>query len=310
MKKFMIISAFTAVCLVIAGISSKQVKQDEFLSIMTNAESSNYSKPTSKTFSLKKIQDIGFSSPNAELTIVPTEKLTDTVVIDYIEYYSKKNREELIFPSVKESIENKKLKISFQSATSTPKTWTNSENINVVKSSNFPFFKFSVVIKNSEVKMQVPKDFKFNNLTLDIVSGEVEIPKMDINELQISLVTGKLRLVDLTAGNIDLEVTTGDIDLENVMFKSFNAEGVTGDIELRNVSLKADYKIETVAGDISISSKDSIDSNIKAESLTGDIEIDGVEHSKNVSIVSKTNPAKMYIEAVSGDIAITKTATN
>jgi DUF4097 and DUF4098 domain-containing protein YvlB len=305
MKKFMLISLVTAVCFIIAGISALNVNQDQVKQILTSSETSSMSKPAEKTFSIKDVNVLSIGIPTADIEFIPSSDLSDTMVMTYQEHYTKDKKEELYFPIIEEKYDDGRLSIEFKHRDKNKK---DNNNFKLEKSNKFPYFKFVFNIQDSKVKFKVPTDFNLKTLSLGVASGQIEIPQIKVEKLNINLVSGDLNLKNIMANTISIDVVTGDIVMNSSSFKSLNIEAVTGDIDLKDVSLTADYKIETVTGDVSIDALDALTGNLKISSTTGDIEIDGVNHKRRVEITSQENPFKMNLEVVTGDILI-KTKT-
>ncbi len=305
MKKFLIISLITTLCLMIAGVSALKVDQDQVRQILTSSEKSFISKPATRKFSIQDITSLSFATPIADLKFVQDEALNNEIIITYQEHYKKDKQEVFVFPNIEEKRTDNKLSIEFNRQDKKNKT---NNSFKLESSNKFPFFTIATDFQDSKILIKIPKNSTLKSLDLGLASGQIDIPNLELENLTIDLVTGDINLVDLNAKTVVIEVVTGDVQINNSKYENLKIDTVTGDVNLQNVSLSSDYSIETVTGDISIESIDSLVGDLNISSATGDIEVDGTNYKREYSVKGKSSSVKLNLEVVTGDIRLlTKT---
>lgn len=173
----------------------------------------------------------------------------------------------------------------------------------------------SLFIKASTGNVEMPKDFKFEDIDITLSTGNVKNCASASKDIKIKTSTGDIRVENAFAGAIDLSVSTGKVIVESVKIdgdinvsvstgdarltdiacKSFTSTGSTGHISLKNVIAKEKFSLKRSTGDIKFENSDAETINIKTD--TGDV---------TGSLLSE----KIFItETSTGNISVPKTTT-
>ncbi|PMC35650.1 hypothetical protein CJ195_17840 [Bacillus sp. UMB0899] len=198
-------------------------------------------------------------------------------------------------------------------------------------------------IQSTIIKVYVPKDQNFNDVTIANDFGDIRLDGMNTKKLTIYSNDGDVAVKDIQSNVVLVENDFGDVTASNVKTSNFTLESNDGDAELSEMDIATsatltnsfgetslqeftsqDTKIESSDGEINIegellgkttieSSFGDIDlelSNKESElSYTiqndfGDIEVNGNEYESNVTNTADTSN-KMDIISNDGDINIT-----
>ncbi len=147
----------------------------------------------------------------------------------------------------------------------------------------------SLVIKTSTGDIEIPKDFKFQNVDISLSTGDVDFYASASKLIKIKASTGDISLENMSAGSLDLSVSTGEITvkgancegdltvkvstgeayLTDVNCNSVISSGSTGDINLKNVIAKERFSIKRSTGHVKFNGCDA--GEITVETDTGDI---------------------------------------
>ncbi len=185
-------------------------------------------------------------------------------------------------------------------------------------------------IKSTTGIVEIPEDFAFGNIDVDVSTGTVKCLAPIAENIKIRTTTGKITVSNTVVNSIDLDVTTGDILLsniecsenvkintttgdsffENIDCKNIEAIGTTGDIFLKNVLAKENFYIETDTGDIDINESDACDIHIKTDTgdVNGSLLTDKVfiveTDTGDIDVPKTTSGGKCEIKTDTGDIEI------
>ncbi len=147
----------------------------------------------------------------------------------------------------------------------------------------------SLVIKTSTGDIEIPKDFKFQNIDISLSTGDVDFYASASELIKIKASTGDISLDDMSAGSLDLSVSTGEVTVKGVNCDSdltvkvstgkayltdvncnrVLSSGSTGDIHLKNVIAKEKFSIKRSTGDVKFNGCDA--GEIFVETDTGDV---------------------------------------
>ncbi len=111
------------------------------------------------------------------------------------------------------------------------------------------------------------------NLSAETTSGDIELANMKAQNAQILTVSGDTELTAFECSNcITIDSVSGDIELTRSDAKSLNLNAVSGDIEALLNSAKS-FETETTSGDIKVPDSDSSKGLCYASTVSGDIHI-------------------------------------
>ncbi len=147
----------------------------------------------------------------------------------------------------------------------------------------------TLLVKSSTGNVEIPKDFKFENIDISESTGNVTNYASASENIIIKTSTGNIRVENVSAGTLDLSVSTGGIAVSNVTCegdvtvgvstgkayltdiacKSVISSGNTGNISLNNVVAAEKFSIVRSTGDVKFDRCDA--TAISVETDTGDV---------------------------------------
>lgn len=176
----------------------------------------------------------------------------------------------------------------------------------------------------------VPNDFSFNNIDIDLTTGDVKCNASATSDIKIRSTTGEIALDGNSARSLDLKTSSGDISvsnllcsediivkiasgdtrLSNVKCKSLISTGTTGDILLKNTAATEKLSITRTTGDATFSKCDAgeIFVKISTGSVTGTLLSDKIftasSTTGDVSVPKCTSGGICDITTTTGDISL------
>ncbi len=178
--------------------------------------------------------------------------------------------------------------------------------------------------------IEIPQNFRFNSVEIDVSTGDVECFASVTGALKIKTSTGDIEVEGITAGSMELSVSTGEVSvediacsgdlkitvstgktkLENVTCKDLFSKGSTGDITLKNVIASEKFTIERSTGDVRFERSDAAELFIKTD--TGDVKgtllsektFEAKTDTGGVSVPKDGTGGKCEITTDTGDIRI------
>lgn len=157
--------------------------------------------------------------------------------------------------------------------------------------------------------VNITDSFTFNDVNIDVTTGDVLFDAKANNNIQIKSTTGDIGLYKVMGNNLTVNVSTGDVDIvESKLTGNVDIKVTTGDIEIEDLSCN-DLKCKSTTGDRELS--DITCNNINIESTTGMSKLDNVVASGDINIKSgsgditleHSDAKNIYIEATSGDVS-------
>ena len=146
-----------------------------------------------------------------------------------------------------------------------------------------------LTVKLSTGDIEIDKSFTFDNIDLNVSTGDVECNASASGLIKVKTTTGDVALENLSTGTIDISVGSGDIELESVICsgnidlavrtgeaelsdvkcETLNSTGTTGDISLRRVIASGSMDIERGTGCVKFDRSDA--ASLKIKTTTGDV---------------------------------------
>ncbi|MBR2989031.1 MAG: DUF4097 family beta strand repeat protein [Clostridia bacterium] len=147
----------------------------------------------------------------------------------------------------------------------------------------------SLTIKEHTGNVNIPSDFKFENIDVSTSTGSVKCFASATEKVKITTTTGAVKVSNATVNALDILVTTGDITvsgvtcandikisvvtgnayLENVTCKKVTSGGSTGDITLKEVVAVEKISVERSTGDVRFNGSDA--GEIFVKTSTGNV---------------------------------------
>lgn len=148
----------------------------------------------------------------------------------------------------------------------------------------------SLVVNGDTGNVEIPKDFKFNNMDISIHTGDVNCYASVSESAKIAATTGNIHADGISATSLDLSVSTGDTILSNIKCQNLTSTGSTGDISLKNVIATEKISVKRSTGDVKFDRSDA--GEIIIETNTGNVT--GTLLSEKV-FITKTNTGKINV---------------
>ena len=268
----------------------------------------------------ENFENISVSTDTADILLVPSEN-TKTKEVCHEQYNAKHSV----------TIQDGTLFIKFCNT----KKWN--EYIGI----NFGAPKITVYLPRSEygalsVKsvtgdVEIPKDFKFESITISESTGKVTNFASATGTVKIATGTGNIHVVNASAGSLKLSVTTGGVIVSNVFCNgdadikvstgkailtaiactNLISNGNTGDIFLNNVIATEKISIHRSTGDVKFDGSDAAEIFVKTNTgdvggslLTDKVFIANTD-TGDVHVPKKTNGGKCEIITSTGNIKFT-----
>jgi len=168
--------------------------------------------------------------------------------------------------------------------------------------------------KNNYVKIFLPQNAKMDEITINSVSGNMNISNINAENVELCNSYGNITLAKTTSNNLKINISSGnftgeDLNLQNLYYEnkygkgsfdkittqSFDATSHSGGLDLQNFHSK-DIKIFSCYGDIVADNLYSAKIDIKAESgnvdIAGELQGENILRSSYGNITFKTTEQK------------------
>ncbi|MDQ0272130.1 DUF4097 family beta strand repeat-containing protein [Cytobacillus purgationiresistens] len=170
---------------------------------------------------------------------------------------------------------------------------------------------FAVNIQNTSIKIYIPKDAKFLDVSIISKFGDIQLDGMATNKLNIHSNDGDVTINDIQSNELAVENGYGDITGTKVKTNELTIEMNDGDAVLSSIDA-AKTVLKNQYGDISL--HDFTSQEGKLESTDGDIEIDGELLGQTIidssfgdiylALSNKESELSYNIQADFGDISV------
>lgn len=159
-----------------------------------------------------------------------------------------------------------------------------------------------------EMTVYLPKS-EYGDLTIEVTTGDINIPEVfEFNNIDMNLTTGDVECFASGKEFLKTKVSTGDIVVKNVNTKSLLLTGTTGDMKVESVDCDGDVTINVSSGKVYMSEVecDNLDSN----GTTGDATLKNVVAKSNLLVkrstgdvsLDKSDAQSIYIKATTGNV--------
>lgn len=188
----------------------------------------------------------------------------------------------------------------------------------------------SLVIQESTGDVEVPKDFRFGTIDINVSTGDVKnyasasgaikitastgdihVESVSAASMELSVTTGHVTGCDLTCeGKLSVDVSTGDARLTDVRCENFTSDGSTGDLILKNVVAAGKMSIDRSTGDVKFDACDAaqIQVDVDTGDVTGSLRSDKIfivrSSTGDIDVPATTSGGKCQITTSTGDIKI------
>lgn len=172
------------------------------------------------------------------------------------------------------------------------------------------FDSFGLSFDSPKITIYLPKD-RYTAVTIETVTGDVRIPKdFTFDELTVNATTADVECAANVTENCKISLTTGDISLSDIDTDAVEASVTTGDVSLRSVKAKESILIVSTTGDIRFDRCDA--EEISISTTTGDVtgsllsgkRFDVNSTTGDVRVPESSGRGSCKITTVTGDIRI------
>lgn len=113
--------------------------------------------------------------------------------------------------------------------------------------------------KESELIIYLPKEFSFNEVSIDSGAGAIEIDYLNAKELELSLGAGKVEIQNLNISTeADIDGGAGEVNIQNSQINNLDLDMGLGKLTL-NAILTGNSKIDAGVGELNINLIGSLD---------------------------------------------------
>ena len=132
---------------------------------------------------------------------------------------------------------------------------------------DFSFDCINVEVSTGDVKCHASAS---NSLSIKTSTGYIELDSLSTADLSLKVSTGQINVSSVScSGDVSISVSTGKVFLDGLTCNSLTTTGDTGDITLKNVIATEKFSIERSTGDVTLESCDA--SEIFITTDTGDV---------------------------------------
>lgn len=155
-----------------------------------------------------------------------------------------------------------------------------------------------------EIDIYLPEGFQYENISIEIASGELNLNDLITNDLDIQMAAGNINMHRNTICNSpEIELVAGEIMITSSYLYNLEIETVSGgDIYLSECELIGETKIDTVTGNTDIynlpGSVDDYDYDLSV--LTGTVRVNGSNNIPSNSYAEN----KISVSKVTGNVYI------
>ncbi|WP_274308112.1 DUF4097 family beta strand repeat-containing protein [Solibacillus daqui] len=137
--------------------------------------------------------------------------------------------------------------------------------------------------KTPSIKIYVPKDALFSNITLKSSFGDVNLQQLNYEQLNLDVRHGDISFNNIKAGHTEIINAFGDITLQQFTSASLIVESEHGDIEVDG-KLNGNTKVTSSFGDVDlklVNNKENF--GYKLNTSFGDISVNGEEYNGKIA---------------------------
>ena len=146
----------------------------------------------------------------------------------------------------------------------------------------------------------------YGDLYIHSSTGDISVPKeFTFNNVKVDLSTGNTRIASKVGNTIDVESSTGDITVEGIQPNNAYMKASTGKVTLNSVVAKENIKVNTSTGDITLNSCDA--PSIDVEASTGEVNM-SLLSGKIFDITTNTGKKNVPVSTLGGTCKV-KTST-
>lgn len=156
------------------------------------------------------------------------------------------------------------------------------------------------------LRVYLPKS-AYSALSIDESTGNISIPEIfSFENVNIELSTGNTELYASVTGHIDIDGSTGSVYVKDINCGSLGIEVSTGNVSLKNVECAGKVEIEVSTGRVQL---DDVNlGSLETEGDTGNFSAQNITSSDSISVERDTGKVNIQNATVGGDL-VTETDT-
>lgn len=167
---------------------------------------------------------------------------------------------------------------------------------------------FNFNVKKSKVQIYLNKT-SFDKLNINESTGDIKMPSdFNFNDVIVNLSTGDVSFNAKVTNDLSIDSSTGKVTIRNFDGRDIVINGSTGDLELINSVLTGDLVISRSTGDITLANVRA--NNLKGKTSTGDFTLVDVLITNHINVKASTgdielndsDAATLYIETTTGKV--------
>lgn len=152
------------------------------------------------------------------------------------------------------------------------------------------------------LRVYLPKS-AYSALSIDESTGNISIPDIfSFENVNIELSTGNTELYASVSGHIDIDGSTGSVYLKDINCGSLGIEVSTGNVSLKNVECAGKVEIEVSTGRVQLDNVNLV--SLETEGDTGNFSAQNITSSGSISVERDTGKVNIQNATVVGDLIV------
>ena len=175
------------------------------------------------------------------------------------------------------------------------------------KDSNTVGFGLHIGEGSKDLTVTVPENWVCNDLELDTASTDLAVRGLTIRDVDIDSASGTAGFENCTVSSLDVDTASGDVtftgSLNELDFEAASAS-FTGVLE----TVPDQVKMDSMSGDLTLTLPEDAGFTVSLDAMSSDFSSDFPTVKKNKDYVCGDGHCKIDVDAMSGDVAILKSA--
>lgn len=155
--------------------------------------------------------------------------------------------------------------------------------------------------------IQVPRKWQCDALEIDAASASLEVNDLTIREMEFDGASGTCIFNNCTVETLELDTASGDVRFSGTLTQ-LDCDSASANIllELNNVPKSID--LDTASGDLCVTLPEDAGFTVNMETMSGNFQSDFTTTNRNGSYVAGNGRCRIDVDAMSGDVTVSKTA--
>jgi len=169
----------------------------------------------------------------------------------------------------------------------------------------------SAIMPQKRLEVLIPRSMAGNltKLSVDSVSGNVNIDEMSPGTLKVDTTSGDITLLNISSRELIIDSISGSISLSQITSDGIKMDTTSGSVTV-NSARAGVIEMDSISGDFRVT--DSSAGLIDADTTSGGLSLSGAfdriiadSLSGNISVVSTTVPSSLKADTTSGNTTVT-----